>query len=383
MRPAIRSALCAVALAALPGLAAAQGASRSGEFRVDSHNVSRTAEHNEWNPRFSPDGRYLSFERREGSSQAIYVLDTESPDVPPQRVSSMRSGPESIESELLGLGPSDESFNTQLSFFPEGGGFVFTGNEGSGVYRLYRGALDGEAPAPLTSESKEDGHPAISPDGMSLAYVSARHGVGKLYLRDLTTGAERPLTTGDDMDLFPVWSPDGTALAFVSGDNDNHDIYIIHDVGGIEPRTLRLTSWSFDDLSPRFSPDGKWLAFYSSYNPAFEDKVWSVVTVAADGSGPEKGGALAERALAVGVVKDPEMGPAWLPDSDSIVYALDRKKEFNPVFVVDVETKLERRVETGTRMNHDLTCSSKGVLAFRAQVASWDDIFVAPLEVMP
>jgi Tol biopolymer transport system component len=379
MRPLVLAAILVASGVVLVGMAAAQVHESGATWRIDARNISNTAEHNEWNPRFSPDGRFLSFERRDGSAQAIYVVDMQTPESAPQRVSSMRAEAASVESALLGLDPDDESFNTQLSFFPEGGGFVFTGNEGSGVYRLYRGSLGGETPQALTSESKEDGHPAVSPDGLWLVYVSARQGVGKLYLRDLTTGAERALTSGEHMELFPVWSPDGSALAYVSGDNDNHDIFVIHDVLGLEPRTIRLTSWSFDDLSPTFSSDGTLLAFYSSYNPSFEDKVWSIVTVPADGSGPEKGTALAERAVAVNVVKDPEVGPAWLPTDHTIIYALDRKKEFNPIHVVDTETRRERLVESGTRMNHDLTCSSQGVIAFRAQVASWDDIFVAPL----
>jgi Tol biopolymer transport system component len=347
-------------------------------------NVSSTSERNEWNPRFSPDGRYLSFERREGSAQAILIADTEALEAAPVRVSSMRqdSG-SSVEAAFLALGAEDESFNTQLSFFPEGSRFVFTGNEGTGIYRIYQGGLSENTPVALSSESKEDGHPALSPDGRWLVYVSARKGVGKLYLRDLSTGEERPITHGDDMDLFPAWSPDGGSLAYTSGDNDNHDVFIIRGVTGVTPETVRLTAWSFDDLRPTFSPDGSALAFYSSYNPAGEDKVWSIVVVPADGSGPKKGAALAERAFAVNVVKDPEVGPAWLPRGDSLVYARNSKKEFNPIYVVNFATREERRIETGTRMNHDLACSSRGVLAFRAQVASWDDIFLVPLVRMP
>ncbi|MGH9390897.1 MAG: TolB family protein, partial [Vicinamibacteria bacterium] len=146
-------------------------------------NVSSTSERNEWNPRFSPDGRYLSFERREGAAQAIFVVDTEALEAPPARVSSMRQqAGSSIEAAFLSLGADDESFNTQLSFFPEGSRFVFTGNEGSGIYRIYEGRLGEGAPVALSSESKEDGHPALSPDGRWLVYVSARKGVGKLYL---------------------------------------------------------------------------------------------------------------------------------------------------------------------------------------------------------
>lgn len=354
------------------------------ESSLSPRNVSVTAERNEWNPRFSPNGRYLSFERRDETAQAIFILDMEAPDAPPERVSSMPPEPSaSLENMVLGIGRADESFNTQLSFFPDGSRFVFTGNESSGVYRLYQGSFGGSPPVALTSESKEDGHPAVSPDGKWLAYVSARAGVGKLYLRDLLTGVETSLTSGSKIDLFPVWSPDSRALAYTSGDNDNHDVYILHDVSLPDPEPAQLTTWSFDDLRPMFSADGSSIAFYSSYNPEGEDKIWSIVVVPADGSGPAKGAALTELAVAVNVVKDPEMGPAWLPHANLIVYARNLKKEFNPIYVVDTETGEERRIHTGTRMNHDVTCSSQGVLAFRAQIATWDDIFIAPLVRLP
>jgi hypothetical protein len=87
--------------------------------------------------------------------------------------------------------------------------------------------------------------------------------------------------------------------------------------------------------------------------------------------------------VAENVVKDPEVGPAWLSWGHAIVYARNLKAEWNPISVVDVPSRREQRLETGTRMNHDLTCSRRGLLAFRAQVASWDDIFVARLEKTP
>jgi Tol biopolymer transport system component len=384
VRVELFSTLLVLASSQLEGGEPASGPPVVIESRLAPVNVSSTSERNEWNPRFSPNGRYLSFERREGSAQAILIVDTDALEAPPVRVSSMKqdSG-SSVEAAFLGLGVNDESFNTQLAFFPEGSRFVFTGNEGSGIYRIYQGGLDKGAPLALSSESKEDGHPALSPDGRWLVYVSARKGVGKLYLRDLSTGEEGPITEGDDMDLFPTWSPDGAALAYTSGDNDNHDVFVIRGVTGLTPETVQLTSWSFDDLRPAFSPDGSAIAFYSSYNPAGEDKVWSIVVVPADASGPRKGAALAERAIAVNVVKDPEVGPAWLPVGQTLVYARNSKKEFNPIYMVDAATTEERRIETGTRMNHDLACSSRGLLAFRAQVASWDDIFVAPLVNSP
>jgi Tol biopolymer transport system component len=346
-------------------------------------NVTGTPDQNEWNPRFSPNGRYLSFERRNGSAQAIFVVDAENPAGAGERISSQAPrAAASAEEALLGGKGSDDSYNAQISFYPDAASFVFTGNAGTGTYRLYEGRLGGVAPRALTAQSKEDGHPAVSPDGHWLVYVSARAGVGKLFLRDLTTGAERQLTTGDKVDLYPTWSPDSRLVAYTSGDNDNHDVFVIDaTLPSATPRAL--STWKYDDLRPTFSPDGAFVAFYSNYSPSGEEKEWSIVAVPADGSGPTKGAALAKLVVAVNVVTDPEVGPAWLPWGRAIVYARNLRAEWNPIYVADMETREETRLETQTRMNHDLTCSRNGLLAFRAQVASWDDIFVASLGKRP
>ena len=346
-------------------------------------NVTATPDQNEANPRFSPDGRYLSFERRNGAAQAIFVVGTEAPGGAVERITSQPPRAAASEEEaLLGGTRSDGSYNAQISFYPDARGFVFTGNAGSGVYRLYEGKLGGAPPRALTAQSKEDGHPAVSPDGRWLVYVSARAGIGKLFLRDLTTGGERQLTAGDKVDLYPAWSPDSRLVAYTSGDNDNHDVFVI-DVSTPQATPRQLTTWKYDDLRPTFSPDGALVAFYSNYSPTGEEKEWSIVAVPADGSGPTKGPALAKLAVAQNVVTDPEMGPAWLPWGRVVIYARNLKAEWNPIYAVDTETRGEVRIETPTRMNHDLTCSRNGLLAFRAQVASWDDVFVAPLGRTP
>ena len=346
-------------------------------------NVTATPDQNEANPRFSPDGRYLSFERRHGSAQAIFVVGAEAPGGPVERITSQPPrAAASAEEALLGGARSDDSYNAQISFSSDARSFVFTGNAGSGVYRLYEGTLGGPPPRALTAQSKEDGHPAVSPDGRWLVYVSARAGIGKLFLRDLTTGGERQLTTGDKVDLYPAWSPDSRLVAYTSGDNDNHDVFVI-DASAPQATPRQLTTWKYDDLRPTFSPDGALVAFYSNYSPTGEEKEWSIVAVPADGSGPTKGAALAKLAVAQNVVTDPEVGPAWLPWGRAIIYARNLKAEWNPIYAVDTETRGEVRIETSTRMNHDLTCSRNGLLAFRAQVASWDDVFVAPLGRTP
>src|SRR5262249_7662938 len=149
-------------------------------------------------------------------------------------------------------------------------------------------------------------------------------GRGKLVLRELAGGAERQLTSGEKIDLYPAWAPDSRLVAYTSGDNDNHDVFVL-DVTAPQPLPRQLTAWKYDDLRPTFSPDGSLIAFYPNYSPSGEEKEWSIVVVPADGSGPSKGAALAKRAVALNVVTDPEVGPAWLPWGHALVYARNLK----------------------------------------------------------
>jgi Tol biopolymer transport system component len=101
--------------------------------------------------------------------------------------------------------------------------------------------------------------------------------------------------------------------------------------------------------------------------------------VAADGSDPTEGEGLAARIIATDVVPDVERGPAWMPDSRRIVYVRDEKEAFYPIYVADIEARTTTLLRTGTRMNHDVTCSANGLIAFRAQVDQWDQVYVAKL----
>ena len=130
----------------------------------------------------------------------------------------------------------------------------------------------------------------------------------------------------------------------------------------------------------QWSPDGKKIAFYSNYNFAGDPKIWSIVVIAADGSDPTKGEGLAAKIVAVDIIPDVEVGPAWMPDSKRILFVKNDRQEYNPIFVADLKEKTVMPVKTDTKMNHDITCSVDGLIAFRAQVDQWDQIHVMKLK---
>ena len=176
-----------------------------------------------------------------------------------------------------------------------------------------------------------------------------------------------------------LWSPDGKRLAVIRGSNENHDIYVLEPGRSPPVPPKPFSTWRYDDLRPVWSPDGKRLAFYTNYNPAGDPKVWAIAVVAADGSDPTEGEGLAARVVATDVVPDVERGPAWLPDNRRIAYVRDERQAYNPIYIADVDSRASSLVRTGTKMNHDVTCSPGGLIAFRAQVDQWDQVYVAKL----
>jgi len=274
----------------------------------------------------------------------------------------------------------DISYNAGISWSPREDRFVFMSNGGEGNYDLCIGDMGGRNIVRATEHKEKDGQADWSPAANAVVFVSGRTGKGDLYLMDAGTRALTRLTTGGKEHLYPQWSPDGKRIAFMFGNNENHDIAVIGDSARPAESLRALTAWEHDDLRPVWSPDGKKIAFYSNYNPQGDPRIWSIVVVAADGSDPAAGEGLAAKAVAVDVVPDVERGPAWMPDSKRIVYVKNDRQEYHPLFVVNVNDRVNRLFKTDTKMNHDVACGPDGTVAFRAQVDQWDQIFTAKMK---
>lgn len=141
---------------------------------------------------------------------------------------------------------------------------------------------------PLVLQTGSQDDPDVSPDGRSLAYVSAQtislrkagmQVVRHLWVMDLGTGVPRLLVPGVHQDLHPDWSPDGQWIAFASDRSGELEIWVVRpDGSGLK----QVTSGPGSKTWPAWSPDGKQILYTGSREG--KQGLW---LVGADGSGAE------------------------------------------------------------------------------------------------
>jgi Tol biopolymer transport system component len=165
-------------------------------------------------PRWSSDGRYLSYYHPD--TRAVVVLD-------------MNGGPPTLipaNMELMGeWSPGEHALAySELSFgavdphgHEEGAGTVITQTQPSLVNHLVITDIDREETVDLSAGLEvSDGRPAWRPDGATLAVGRSSTGAGRqIWLVDLD-GTSRALTEDPLVNhTAPVWSPDGRQIAFM------------------------------------------------------------------------------------------------------------------------------------------------------------------------
>jgi dipeptidyl aminopeptidase/acylaminoacyl peptidase len=108
--------------------------------------------------------------------------------------------------------------------------------------------------------------PHISPDGKWIAYtlatpdMDANRNQSNIWIVPTAGGAPVRLTQSG-RDSSPAWSPDGKTIAFLSARSGDSQVYLLSMEGG-EPQQFTRLSTGADIV--KWSPDGKTIAFTSS-----------------------------------------------------------------------------------------------------------------------
>jgi Tol biopolymer transport system component len=212
-------------------------------------------------------------------------------------------------------------------------------------------------------------HPAWSPDGTVLAYVSAAGGIatGEFDLHLLTDGTDTALTRGRERDADPAWSPDGSTIAFGSATPGRAPGIFVIDASGGESGAIFLGS--FAAYQPAWSPDGSTIAVaIRERGCVLEDSecpqhIWLMDAI---------GGNL--RQLTTGTTHDGD--PAWSPDGSRIAYASGTGDDVD-IWLMHADGSEPRRLTDSPGLDLNPTWSPDGSwIAFSSERTGNFDVFV-------
>jgi dipeptidyl aminopeptidase/acylaminoacyl peptidase len=110
-----------------------------------------------------------------------------------------------------------------------------------------------------------------------------------LWVIDSVTGKTIQITDHPVFDeLHPAWSPDGKSIVFISNRSDDPDSLIDHDdimvISAKGGEAIKIQTPVGGKAEPRYSPDGKWIAYYGTEGEGQSWKNTGLWIVPSDGS---------------------------------------------------------------------------------------------------
>lgn len=187
-------------------------------------------------PRFSPDGRQITYMALRADSARVYLLDLDT-----------------NRQESLG---TFQGMVFAPRFSPDGSKVAFSVDR-SGNTDIYVMDLRSRAATRVTSDPSIDTSPAFSPDGRQIVFNSDRGGSPQLYVMNTDGSGVHRISFGQGRYTTPVWSPKGDYIAFTRQSGGEFHIGVMKPDGSDE-RTLTT---AYLDESPAWAPNGRVLIF--------------------------------------------------------------------------------------------------------------------------